>query len=60
MTCEHCVKSVTNALVGTPGVISAVVDLSKGVADVEHDGSVDVFALIAAVEEDGYQATSLE
>lgn len=58
MTCGHCVKSVTKALTDTPGVGSASVDLTEGTAIVEHDGTVDNAALIGAVREAGYSATS--
>ncbi len=33
MSCEHCKKSVTEAIAGIPGVASVVVDLQKGRAD---------------------------
>lgn len=57
MTCDHCVKSVTNALKDVPGVSDAVVSLEDKQATVTAD-TVDVQALIAAVEEEGYTATS--
>ena len=60
MTCGHCVKSVTNALTSTPGVVSASVDLARGVAEIQHDGTVNESVLIAAVQEEGYAATSGE
>lgn len=58
MTCRHCVKSVTKALTDTPGVGAASVDLAEGTAVIEHDGTVNDLALIAAVQEAGYAATS--
>jgi len=57
MTCDHCVNSVTNALKEVPGVSDAVVSLQKKEAVVTAD-SVDIDALIAAVEEEGYAATA--
>ncbi len=54
MTCGHCVRSVTGALKAVPGVKGAEVDLRSGTAKVE--GSADPKALVAAVEEEGYQA----
>jgi copper chaperone CopZ len=56
MTCEHCVRSVTNALKDVPGVSEAVVSLDEKKATVTGD-EVDVAKLIAAVEEEGYEAT---
>ena len=57
MTCDHCVNSVTGALKQVPGVTDAIVSLEKKEAVVTAD-SVDVEALIAAVEEEGYAAAA--
>jgi len=56
MTCDHCVRSVTNALKEVPGVSDAQVDLDKGAAVVKGEG-FDPKALISAIEEEGYTAT---
>lgn len=56
MTCDHCVRSVTNALKDVPGVEDAVVSLEEKKATVTA-GEVDVATLIAAIEEEGYAAT---
>lgn len=55
MTCQMCVKHVTNGLQNVSGVQSVEVDLARGAAQVEHD-AVDTRQLIEAVEEEGYQA----
>jgi len=55
MTCHHCVMAVTKALESVDGVRSAKVDLEAGRAEV--DGAGDVQAMIAAVQEEGYQAS---
>jgi copper chaperone len=55
MTCHHCVMAVTKALESVDGVRSAKVDLEAGRAEV--DGAADVQAMIAAVQEEGYQAS---
>ncbi len=55
MTCHHCVAAVTKALESVDGVRSAKVDLDAGRAVV--DGAADVQAMIAAVQEEGYQAS---
>ena len=54
MTCAHCQRAVKEALESVEGVQSASVDLDMGVARV--DGEADLEALMAAVEEEGYQA----
>jgi copper chaperone len=55
MTCENCVRHVKQALEAVPGVLRAEVNLTEGSAFVE--GEPDVQALIAAVEEEGYEAS---
>jgi copper chaperone len=56
MTCGHCKSAVENALHSVGGVSDVRVDLANGTAQV--DGDADVAALVAAVEEEGYKATS--
>ena len=55
MTCGHCVATVTKALQKVPGVEAADVSLEKAQAVVK--GSADAQALIAAVKQEGYEAT---
>ncbi len=54
MTCGHCTAAVKKALEGVSGVTRADVDLAAGRARV--DGQADVARLIAAVQDEGYQA----
>lgn len=54
MTCDHCQRAVKSALESVKGVQSASVDLDAGKAQVV--GEADLNALVAAVEEEGYQA----
>lgn len=54
MTCDHCQRAVKGALESVEGVQSAAVDLGTGTAQVE--GTADLSALVAAVEEEGYGA----
>ncbi len=56
MSCENCVKHVRRALEDTPGVDSAEVSLAQGYAVIRHDESTTAKDLIAAVEEEGYEA----
>ena len=55
MTCEMCVKHVTNALQNTPGVTRAAVVLDTDSAIVEGD-NFDNNHLIESVREEGYGA----
>jgi len=55
MTCGHCQRAVKEALEGVSGVTQADVSLDEHHATVE--GNADVQNLIAAVQEEGYQAS---
>jgi copper chaperone len=55
MSCDHCVRAVTQALGAIPGVQRVVeVSLDRGEAVLE--GEVDPASLVAAVEEEGFKA----
>ena len=56
MSCEHCVSHITKALEAIDGVSSALVDLQKKNALVEHSDSVTPETLKTAVHEAGYEA----
>ncbi len=54
MTCDNCVHHVTEAVKGVPGVTDARVSLAQNSAQIE--GDFDVQQIIAAIEEEGYEA----
>jgi copper chaperone len=55
MTCEHCVRAVTQAIEDSEGVESAEVNLEQGKARFEGDG-FEIEKILAAIEEEGYEA----
>lgn len=55
MTCEHCVRSVTEEVGAIDGVTEVSVDLPTGAVTVRSADTVDEAAVRAAVEEAGYQ-----
>jgi copper chaperone CopZ len=59
MSCQHCVKRVTQALSALPGVKNVAVDLQGGKATVESEGDPEgdpgEAALRQAVEDAGYE-----
>jgi len=57
MTCGHCVASVTEEVSAVPGVTGVQVDLASGRVEVTADGALDDEAVVAAVEEAGYEVT---
>ena len=59
MTCDHCVRTVSQALSSVPGVESAKVDLPGARAEVTVDPSrADLKTLRTAVEAAGYSVPS--
>ncbi len=56
MTCGACVKHVTQALQGLPGVNAVEVDLNAGRARVRADSTQSSLPMVAALEAAGYPA----
>jgi copper chaperone CopZ len=54
MTCDNCVHHVTEAIKGVAGVTAVEVSLAGKSAKVE--GEFDDAKVVAAVEEEGYEA----
>lgn len=57
MTCDHCVRSVTEEVFEVPGVAAVDVDLGSGEMTVTGDG-LDDDAIAAAVADAGYEAVA--
>jgi copper ion binding protein len=55
MSCEHCVRHVTEALEGVEGVQSVSVSLKKNAATVKHPEGLSQAALKNAVAAAGYE-----
>lgn len=58
MTCEHCVRSVTEEVGELDGVSDVAVDLSSGRVTVTGTDPVSREAVRGAVEEAGYELVS--
>jgi copper chaperone CopZ len=58
MTCDHCVRPVTEEITKVAGVSDVDVDLASGRVTITSAGPVDDAALRAAVEEAGYEVTT--
>jgi copper chaperone CopZ len=55
MTCDHCVRAVTDELSRLDGVSAVIVDLDSGRVDVTSAAPLAETAVRAAVDEAGYQ-----
>ena len=58
MTCDHCVRSVTEEVKQIPGVADVDVDLASGAVTVTSETDLGTAAVRAAVEEAGYELRS--
>lgn len=56
MTCGHCEAAVREEVTEVAGVTAAKVDREAGLLTISTDTAVDDAAVIAAVEEAGYEA----
>lgn len=54
MTCDNCVRHVTEALQSVPGVRSVSVDLKAASAQIESEREVPHSELAAALDDAGY------
>jgi copper chaperone CopZ len=54
MTCEHCVRSVTEEISAIDGVTDVAVDLPTGAVAITSDRPLDEAHVRSAVEEAGY------
>jgi copper chaperone CopZ len=58
MTCEHCVRSVSEEVGALPGVTAVDVDLASGGLTLTSEAAVADADVRAAVEEAGYELAS--
>jgi copper chaperone CopZ len=56
MTCDHCVRHVTDAISKVAGVSRVNVKLAEGLAEIESESTLDLQAVKDAVLAAGYSA----
>ena len=54
ISCAHCVSAITKEVSALPGVAEIKVELNTKTVTVEHDTQVDSVAIVAAINEAGY------
>jgi copper ion binding protein len=54
VSCQHCVHAITTEVSALPGVQRVQVALDSKTVTVEHAGQVDAAAIVAAINEAGY------
>lgn len=60
MSCQHCVRHVTEALTELKGVKNVEVNLNPGRAIIETDGEVLDSDIRKVVDEVGYEVTGIQ
>jgi copper chaperone CopZ len=60
LTCDHCAKSIEDALAGVAGVVEAKVSYDEGTARIKTDVRVDSAKLIDTVQGEGFGAEVLD
>ena len=58
MSCEHCVRAVTQEVAKLTGVHEVSVDLDDGSVTVSSAERLDLAAVADAIDEAGYELTS--
>ena len=58
MTCDHCVRAVTEEVAAITGVTEVQVDLPSGRVDVTSTRELDRDEMVAAIDEAGYELAS--
>jgi copper chaperone CopZ len=59
VSCEHCVRAITEEVSALPGVQQVVVDLADKSVRVNHEGKVGLDAVIQAIREAGYDEVAV-
>ncbi|MBS1967949.1 MAG: heavy-metal-associated domain-containing protein [Chloroflexi bacterium SZAS-1] len=54
ISCQHCVNAITKEVAAVPGVQKVTVALDSKLVTVEHGPEVSTGAIVAAINEAGY------
>jgi copper ion binding protein len=59
VSCDHCVRAITEEVTALPGVEQVVVNLADKSVRVNHNGKVGVGELMKAINEAGYDEVAV-
>ena len=54
ISCQHCVNAITREVSAVPGVKTVAVALENKTVTVEHSDDINAAAIVAAINEAGY------
>jgi len=55
MSCQHCVNAITKEVTALAGVQKVEITLNDKLVTVEHGPQIDTSAIVAAINEAGYE-----
>jgi len=58
ISCEHCVRAITNELTSVPGVEVVNIDIPTKVVTVRHAETVTDEQIVATIAEAGYEVAT--
>ena len=58
ISCEHCVRAITNELTSVPGIEVVNIDISTKVVTVRHTDEVSDEQIVATIAEAGYEVAA--
>jgi len=58
ISCEHCVRAITNELASVPGVEVVNIDIPTKVVTLRHSDEVTDEQIIATIAEAGYEVAA--
>ena len=54
ISCQHCINAITAEVTALPGVSQVAITLDDKTVTVQHDAQSDTAAIVAAINEAGY------
>ncbi|MEX1158095.1 MAG: heavy-metal-associated domain-containing protein [Thermomicrobiales bacterium] len=58
ISCEHCVRAITNELTSVPGIEAVSIDIPSKLVTVRHGDAVTDEQIVATIAEAGYEVAA--